>query len=448
MIEHETKKVEIEETLEKNNVKTDYLKVLYTTQNSGSDNSDIPNNTTEFVQNPYLPANLQKKAEALLDEDFSSVNFYLNSVNALNLGAKAYAQGNNIHFAPGNYNPYSSVGQELIAHELVHVSQQRKGLVKPEILTSFGWMNNSENFENQANECAKKILYENEIIYEYLPTTNFYSTEVIQMYPEILGDIEYSKLNNSLRTVQLEIDSNGDFKFDLICTIMLMSKSGGSILFQKKRNKSNSVKYDFKLKNQISDVEKEFYVVEHNPFSALSPFVLKFRNDILNIQINRNEISIIAKETNDYKLDDNIESTENATPILNFQNKSPMGSQMGANVLVTDRYFFDVNPFKEIISIHFEQNSHRNGKLSLIPQIGLFYPGLQNGVQKPLKKIELEGATLNELSITNEIIKNANGLCFLINFSKKNTDPNLQQKILKQIYFSAYYTGSKNKDVK
>ena len=43
------------------------------------------------------------------------------------LGAQSYAQGTDIVFAPGQYNPGTERGQRLIAHELTHVTQQRQG---------------------------------------------------------------------------------------------------------------------------------------------------------------------------------------------------------------------------------------------------------------------------------------------------------------------------------
>jgi len=46
------------------------------------------------------------------------------------LGAQAYTQGTDIHFAPGQYQPSSQGGQELLGHELAHVVQQADGRVK------------------------------------------------------------------------------------------------------------------------------------------------------------------------------------------------------------------------------------------------------------------------------------------------------------------------------
>lgn len=43
------------------------------------------------------------------------------------LGAQAYAQGSDVQFAPGTYNPSSAQGRHLAAHELTHVVQQRAG---------------------------------------------------------------------------------------------------------------------------------------------------------------------------------------------------------------------------------------------------------------------------------------------------------------------------------
>jgi hypothetical protein len=45
------------------------------------------------------------------------------------LGAKAFTTGNDIFFRQGQYDPHSSAGQELIAHEATHVVQQSQGVV-------------------------------------------------------------------------------------------------------------------------------------------------------------------------------------------------------------------------------------------------------------------------------------------------------------------------------
>ena len=61
--------------------------------------------------------------EASFGTDFSSVRVQEGS-QASQLGARAYAQGTDLHFAPGQYQPNTQSGQALIGHELAHVVQQ------------------------------------------------------------------------------------------------------------------------------------------------------------------------------------------------------------------------------------------------------------------------------------------------------------------------------------
>ena len=44
--------------------------------------------------------------------------------------ALAYTQGTDIHFAPGQFEPDTSAGQQLLGHELTHVIQQAEGRVQ------------------------------------------------------------------------------------------------------------------------------------------------------------------------------------------------------------------------------------------------------------------------------------------------------------------------------
>jgi hypothetical protein len=62
--------------------------------------------------------------EITLGADFSSVRVHVGH-EAVHLNALAYTQGQNIHFAPGSYQPGDDAGRRLIAHELTHVVQQR-----------------------------------------------------------------------------------------------------------------------------------------------------------------------------------------------------------------------------------------------------------------------------------------------------------------------------------
>lgn len=78
-----------------------------------------------------LPMALQAKMERALNADFSGVKIYPNSDKATDVAALAYTKGEEIHFAPGQFQPDNPTGQALVGHELTHVIQQRAGRVQP-----------------------------------------------------------------------------------------------------------------------------------------------------------------------------------------------------------------------------------------------------------------------------------------------------------------------------
>ena len=78
-----------------------------------------------------LPAPFLHQMQSSMGADFSGVRVHVGH-NAVHVGARAYTQGQNIHFAPGEYQPGNDPGRELIAHELTHVIQQ--GAVGPKTL--------------------------------------------------------------------------------------------------------------------------------------------------------------------------------------------------------------------------------------------------------------------------------------------------------------------------
>lgn len=75
-----------------------------------------------------LPRDVQAKMEGSFGEDFSGVRVH-ESPSASAMGAQAYASGNDVTFAPGQYQPKSEQGQALLGHELAHVVQQKQGRV-------------------------------------------------------------------------------------------------------------------------------------------------------------------------------------------------------------------------------------------------------------------------------------------------------------------------------
>jgi hypothetical protein len=76
-----------------------------------------------------LPAALLAKMEAAFGADFAAVRVHIGS-QATRIGALAFTTGNDLYFAPGQYQPGTVRGQQLIGHELAHVIQQRQGRVR------------------------------------------------------------------------------------------------------------------------------------------------------------------------------------------------------------------------------------------------------------------------------------------------------------------------------
>ncbi len=76
-----------------------------------------------------LPEPIQKKMEAFFNTSFADVRVHVGN-EAPSIGALAFTHGTDLYFAPGQYNPQSTHGQQLLGHELTHVVQQRAGRVR------------------------------------------------------------------------------------------------------------------------------------------------------------------------------------------------------------------------------------------------------------------------------------------------------------------------------
>ncbi|MCT8339875.1 DUF4157 domain-containing protein [Flavobacteriaceae bacterium TK19130] len=81
-----------------------------------------------------LPNTTRNAMEQGFGADFGNVSIHTGS-NAIQmnrqLGAQAFTHGNNIYFNQGKYNPHTTTGKRLLAHELTHTLQQ--GASKPTI---------------------------------------------------------------------------------------------------------------------------------------------------------------------------------------------------------------------------------------------------------------------------------------------------------------------------
>lgn len=84
----------------------------------------LPLNLSNFGQGngQPLPPQVKGKMESYFATSFSDVRIHVGP-QASSIGALAFTHGSNLYFAPGQYNPNTPHGQQLLGHELTHVMQ-------------------------------------------------------------------------------------------------------------------------------------------------------------------------------------------------------------------------------------------------------------------------------------------------------------------------------------
>ncbi|AWW28651.1 hypothetical protein DN752_00010 [Echinicola strongylocentroti] len=98
-----------------------------------------PLNKSKGRGNP-LDKNTKQEMETGFAADFSKVNIHTDEKAAemsSKIGAQAFTHGHDIYFNKGKYQPDSSKGKHLLAHELTHTIQQ-KGMVQKKVQARLG----------------------------------------------------------------------------------------------------------------------------------------------------------------------------------------------------------------------------------------------------------------------------------------------------------------------
>jgi hypothetical protein len=96
---------------------------------------------------------VRRSVEHATGEDLSRARFHTGTASqrtAAALGARAYTFGTDIHFGAGQYHPGTTHGDRLIAHELVHVAQQRGTATAPRRAPLIGRPGDSHEVEAHA----------------------------------------------------------------------------------------------------------------------------------------------------------------------------------------------------------------------------------------------------------------------------------------------------------
>ncbi len=101
-----------------------------------------------------IPAQLRTEMEGSFGAGFGQVKVHQDEEMADELGSVAFTVGNDVHFGPGNYQPHSGSGRQVIAHELTHVLQQRSGRVDSPDGDGLA-VNTEPNLESEADRLGR-----------------------------------------------------------------------------------------------------------------------------------------------------------------------------------------------------------------------------------------------------------------------------------------------------
>lgn len=127
----------------------------------GEGNADVSSEVEQTISSKRgggqaLDRNVQTQMESAFGANFNGVRVHTDGVaDGLNqqLNARAFTTGQDIFFRQGSYNPGSSSGRELLAHELTHVVQQTGGLHTKMTVGQPG-----DIYEQEADEAARAVM--------------------------------------------------------------------------------------------------------------------------------------------------------------------------------------------------------------------------------------------------------------------------------------------------
>lgn len=109
-----------------------------------------------------LDEGVRTDMEARMGQDFSDVRVHNDDAadaSARSVSSHAYTVGSNIVFQRGAYDPGSTAGQKMLAHELTHVVQQRSGPVDgTPVGGGISVSDPSDRFERAAEANAEQVM--------------------------------------------------------------------------------------------------------------------------------------------------------------------------------------------------------------------------------------------------------------------------------------------------
>lgn len=96
-----------------------------------------------------IPTAIKAKYEKISGLSFDDVRVHYNSVAPAQMRAYAYTQGNNVYIAPNQ--------EKHLEHELGHVVQQKRGIVRPNAYINGIPLNTDKHLESEASRIGRSM---------------------------------------------------------------------------------------------------------------------------------------------------------------------------------------------------------------------------------------------------------------------------------------------------
>jgi len=153
-----------------------------------------------------LDRGARAQMESAFDTDFSGVRVHTDAgADRLNksLNARAFTTRKDIFFRQGAYEPGSSSGRELLAHELTHVVQQNAEEIQPKLTVG----RPGDKYEQEADHVAKAVISkEHEVLPREEDRTGIHrqEEEELQMQPNAEEHLEMQPLEDEEEQLQTQ----------------------------------------------------------------------------------------------------------------------------------------------------------------------------------------------------------------------------------------------------
>ena len=137
-----------QESFVDNRASSNEISQLQSNVNTSINSQEITQLQEKVDNTTGMPNDLKQGIESLSGQDMSDVKVNYNSDKPAQLQAHAYAQGKDIHIAPGQ--------EKHLPHEAWHVAQQKQGRVQPTAQFNGAPINNDNSLESEADKMGQK----------------------------------------------------------------------------------------------------------------------------------------------------------------------------------------------------------------------------------------------------------------------------------------------------